>query len=136
MDYREKIQASIDYIEDHLSEELSLDELAKRAFLSKFHYHRVFHQLTGETVMTYIRKRRLTEAARELSESSVKIMELAMKYQFGSSESFSRAFKRIFHTSPWTFKQANLEVLQYRKLDILHKKPSVQRPMDSICRAA
>lgn len=100
MDYREKIQDSIAYIEENLSEEISLEELAKRAFVSKFYYHRLFHDEVGETVMAYIRKRRLTEAAKELKEGHVNVLDVAMKYQFGSQEAFSRAFKRMFHVAP------------------------------------
>lgn len=105
MDYQEKIHTTMEYIEQNLKEELSLEELAEKTYLSKFHFHRVFHELTGETVMAYIRKRRLAEAAKELAESNVKIVEVALRYQFGSQEAFSRAFKKMFQISPGEFRR-------------------------------
>lgn len=59
MAYTERIQATIDHIELHLDRNISLQELAKIACFSEYHYHRVFQSMVGETVMEYIRKRRL-----------------------------------------------------------------------------
>lgn len=115
MDYREKIQASIEYIEENLSEELTLEELAKQALVSKFYYHRLFHEEVGEPVMAYIRKRRLTEAAKELREGHVNVLDVAIKYQFGSQEAFSRAFKRMFHIAPGKVKQSRPRTLQRKE---------------------
>lgn len=136
MDYKEKIQDSIEFIEENLSEKISLDKLAGQTFLSKFYYHRVFHELVGETVMTYIRKRRLTEAAKDLTERNMKIVDVAMKYQFGSPETFTRAFKRMFNISPREFKRVHLNVLQYKKIDVRHRTTATICTTKTICRAA
>lgn len=136
MDYKERIQASIEYIEGNLKEEISLDNLAKQTFLSKYHYHRLFHELVGETVMTYVRKRRLNEAAKELLEGETKIVDIALKYQFSSQESFSRAFKKMFQVSPGEFRRAKVNVLQYRKVDIFSRKVAKPSMINSLYKVA
>ena len=136
MDYNEKIQTSIKYIENNLNEKILLEDLAKQTFLSKYHYHRVFHELVGETVMAYIRKRRLTEAAKELVESNIKIVDVALKYQFGSQEAFSRAFRRMFKASPREFRQAQVNIMQYKKVKLCHVKAAGPVIMNSFIKAA
>lgn len=128
MDYKEKIQTSLEYIEENLSEKILLDNLAKDAFLSKYHYHRLFHEIIGETVMSYIRKRRLNEAAKELIENNSKIVDIALKYQFGSQEAFSRAFKKMFKVSPGEYRRA--------KVDLYHGNITTPRMVNSMCKAA
>jgi AraC-like DNA-binding protein len=136
MDYNQKIRTSIEYIEGNLGEKILLENLAKQVFLSKYHYHRVFHALVGETVMAYIRKRRLTEAAKELRESDIEIVDVALKYQFGSQESFSRAFKRMFKVSPGEYRREKANVLLYKKIDLCHGKTSAPSMVNIMCKAA
>lgn len=100
MNNKLKIQNSVDYIEEHLCEDMKLDEIAEQSHFSEFHFHRLFHKAVGTNVMEYVRKRRLNEAANELTETSEKITDIALKYQFSSAESFSRAFKKIYGMSP------------------------------------
>jgi AraC family transcriptional regulator len=136
MDYKERIQDSIDYIEENLEEKISLENLAKQTFLSKYHYHRVFHELVGETVMAYIRKRRLNEASKELLEGETKIVDIALKYQFSSQEAFSRAFKRMFQVSPGEFRRAEVKVLQYKKVDLCSRSVAKPAMINSLYKAA
>lgn len=136
MEYNKTIQQSIDYIENNLKEKISLEDLAKITYLSKYHYHRVFHGLVGETVMEYVRKRRLTEAAKELTETNVKIVDVALKYQFSSQEAFSRAFKKMFKVSPGEFRRANINVLLYKKAVIHPTRTTASSRMNPICKAA
>lgn len=100
MDNKLQIQNSIDYIEKHLCEGIKLDGIAKQSHFSEFHFHRLFRKAVGTSVMEYVRKRRLSEAASELAETDEKITSIAFKYQFGSEESFSRTFKKSYGTSP------------------------------------
>jgi transcriptional regulator GlxA family with amidase domain len=69
MNYDTCIKKCIDYIEDNLNNKIELKELAEKVFLSKYHFHRVFHNIIGEPVAEYIRKRRLMEASNELCAS-------------------------------------------------------------------
>ena len=95
MDWFCGLQSAVNYIEDHLTEKIDYDVLAKTAYSSKFHFQRVFGVVCGMTVGEYIRRRRLTLAGKELAFSD-KVIDVALKYGYESSESFSRAFRK-FH---------------------------------------
>lgn len=108
MDKKAKIKNSIDYIENNLGKKISLTDIAKQSYFSEFYFHKLFRNVTGTTVMDYIRKRRLTEAAIDLVETEEKITDIAFKYQFGSEESFSRAFKRMYGLSPRKYRNIKI----------------------------
>lgn len=116
MNYEACIKKSIEYIEDNLNKKIELEELAEKAFLSKYHFHRVFHGIIGEPVAEYIRKRRLTEAAKELTCSDERIIDIALKYQFGSQETFTKAFKKLYGIPPREFRRnRNTSVMSQRR---------------------
>jgi AraC-like DNA-binding protein len=109
MEYEQKIRDSLDYIENNLNQKIQLEDLSKIAFLSKYHYHRLFHKAVGEPVKKYIRKRRMARAAAELIQTDARILDIAIKFQFGSQEAFTRAFKGIYRISPGAYrKQLNI----------------------------
>lgn len=108
------IKKSIEYIEDNLDNKIELKELSDKAFLSKYHFHRVFHSVVGEPVAEYIRKRRLKEAASELITTDNKIVDIALKYQFSSQEAFTKAFKRIYGVPPREFRTSKVMVFERR----------------------
>ncbi len=115
-DIKERIQATIDYIEDNPEKKIKLEELAEIACYSVFHYHRVFKEIVGRTAMDYLRKRRLAKAAQDLKETSQPIVDIALKYQFYSQESFTRAFTGEYGISPARFRRNMSPVtLLYRK---------------------
>jgi AraC family transcriptional regulator len=91
----------VDFIEANLRNPLNVEEIASQsAYYSLYHYVRLFRILTGETPGSYLRKRRLAEAARELVESRKTILEIALDYQFQSHEAFTRSFKQHFGVAP------------------------------------
>jgi len=100
MDWITRLQKSIDYIESHLLDEVSIEEIAETAFVSSFHYQRIFSLLTQMTISEYVRKRRLAMAGQELSASANKVIDAAMKYGYDSPESFSKAFTRFHGITP------------------------------------
>lgn len=136
MDYIDKIQQSIEYIENNLSEKLSLEDIAKAAFISKYYYHRLFHNIAGQPVMEYVRKRRLTEAARELLMGKEKIVDIALKYQFSSQEAFSRAFRKMFNISPSELRKKQQRVLMYKKLEVSEFVKTPASTVNLTCKAA
>ncbi|WP_442600195.1 AraC family transcriptional regulator [Neobacillus sp. D3-1R] len=107
MDYEVCIGRTLDYIEDNLQETISLETLAVIACFSPFHYHRVFQALVGESVMDYVRKRRLTRAAEQLFYSDVRVVDIALDVGFQYQESFNRAFKKVYGVSPNQYRSAN-----------------------------
>ncbi len=105
MDHHSKVSDSLEYIEKNLDNRIKLDDLAQKAFLSKYHYHRLFHKITGESVTRYITKRRMEKAAEELVQTEHPIIDIALKYQYASQESFSRAFMRIYDLTPGKYRR-------------------------------
>ena len=95
-----KILKAIDFIEARLTAELTLAQIARTAGYSSYHFSRMFRALMGETVTCYIRRRRLTEAARRLIHRDDRLIDLAVTYGFESQAAFSRAFKRQFGYAP------------------------------------
>jgi AraC family transcriptional regulator len=106
MDYEASIQRALDYIEDHLMETLTLESLAEKACFSPYHFHRVFQAMVGDSVMEYVRKRRLTVAAERLFYHDEKVIDIALEVGFQYQESFNRAFKKHFGMSPKQYRKA------------------------------
>jgi len=100
MNYLSQVQKGIDFIEANLDFELSLQQIAKEACISQWHFQRIFKALTNETLKTYIRSRRLANALEKLLTSNQKIIEIAVTAGFESQESFTRAFKKAFDMTP------------------------------------
>jgi AraC family transcriptional regulator len=88
------------FIESHLADALTLDEIAGVAGVSRFHMVRAFAAATGFSVMRYVRVRRLTEAARALANGAPDILSLALDADYGSHEAFTRAFREHFGVTP------------------------------------
>jgi AraC family transcriptional regulator len=95
-------QKALWYIESHLAEPLTLDEIAGVAGVSRFHLVRAFAVTTGLPVMRYARARRLTEAARALADGAPDILNLALEADYGSHEAFTRAVRDHFGVTPET----------------------------------
>lgn len=94
------IQQSIDYIEERLGEELTLAEVAKAMFYSEYHFHRTFLYFVGDTMTSYIRKRRLSQAAEFLAHTDQKVLDIALRCGFSSHEAFTRAFRKMYGILP------------------------------------
>ncbi len=96
MDWIKGLQKSLDYIEEHITEEIDYGELAKQSYSSNFNFQRVFGILCGCSIGEYIRNRRLSLAGAELASGNIKVIDAALKYGYESPDSFSKAFKQ-FH---------------------------------------
>ncbi len=105
MGHFQRLQSSIDFIEDNLAEDIALADVAKEASCSLYHFHRLFKILVGSSVKEYIRKRRFTLAAKQLVETQKAVIDIAFDCRYGAPESFTREFKKRYGLSP----------LQYRK---------------------
>jgi AraC family transcriptional regulator len=93
-------QKALWFIESHLADALTLDEIAAIGGISRFHMVRAFAAATGLSVMRYVRARRLSEAARALANGAPDILSLALDADYGSHEAFTRAFRDHFGVTP------------------------------------
>lgn len=100
MDWLDRMNSAMDYIEGHLDREVDSAEAAKRACCSVTHFQRMFSSVTGIHLSEYIRRKRLTLAAFELQEGCAKVIDVAMKYGYDSPDAFSRAFKLLHGIMP------------------------------------
>lgn len=107
------LQNAILYIEDNLCEELEISKIAARAYLSSFYFQKVFGATCGMTVGEYIRYRRLSRAAEELSVSDVKVIDVALKYGYDSPDSFSRAFTKFHGITPSAAKEKGAKIKSF-----------------------
>ena len=119
----EAFQASVDYIEQNLSETLDIEAIAAKAALSPFYYQRIFGALCGMTVGDYIRARRMTLAAQELSRADTRVIDVAVKYGYDSPDSFARAFQRFHGITP---SQAREHGSNLRSFAPLHIKVALE----------
>lgn len=100
MDYLAQLQRSVDFIETHLDDELSIGDVARAAGISRWHYQRIFRAMTGETVKAYIRARRLSRSLHRLRHTELRVLDIAIMAGFASQEAFARAFKKAFGVTP------------------------------------
>ena len=103
-----RINKAILYIESNLSEKLVLSEIAKHAYFSSFHFHRLFSLVVGETVNNFIIRKRIEKAAGLLiHQNEIPITEISETIGFTSLSSFSRSFKKFYGISPIEFKESS-----------------------------
>ena len=103
----EAIQKTLDYMEEHYEEELTIEQLSTIAHLSKFYYQRLFHRLTGYTLSEYLRSVRLKMAAGLLKADNGKIMDIAMQCGFSSHSTLTRAFRQCYGMSPAEYRASS-----------------------------
>ena len=109
-EYCHRLHKVVDYINEHLHEELSLEKLANEANFSKFHFHRIFTAFTGETLGSYIQRLRLEWAAGKLITSpSYPITEVCFDAGYSNPSVFSKAFNDRFGVSPTAWRKSHLK---------------------------
>ena len=100
MDWVRMINHAIAFMEEHLTDDITLADIAESVHLSSFHFQRAFSLLTGMSPSEYLRKRRLSQAGAELADGKSKVIDTALKYGYDSPESFTKAFTRFHGSSP------------------------------------
>lgn len=103
--YNDRLDRVLDYIHAHLEEDLSFDRLAEVACLSPYHWSRIYSAMRGETVVGTIRRLRLQRAADQLANSDTDIPAITRRAGYSSPDSFGRAFKDAFGTSPAAYRE-------------------------------
>lgn len=131
MDWIQRINKSIYYIEDHLMDELSVESISNQVFASKSNFQRVFHMVTGVTIGEYVRNRRLSLAGQDLLAPGSKVTDIAQKYRYDTSESFSKAFSRFHGVAPSDVKTSGAVLKFFYPLAI---SISIQGGFNRACR--
>lgn len=105
MDRANIIHDLLNWIETHLDQPLLLDNVAAKSGYSKWHLQRMFRSTTGHALGSYIRERRLSQAAQALRTTPRPILDIALQFHFDSQPSFSRAFKKQFGKTPAVYRR-------------------------------
>lgn len=100
MDWLEKMNDAMDYIENNLTDNIDYWEIARIACCSEYHFRRLFPYVSGISLSEYIRRRRLTLAAFDLQKSKKNVAEIAVKYCYNSPDAFTRAFRKWHGITP------------------------------------
>lgn len=112
-EYRRLLEKAVGFIEEHISEPVSLEQVAQAASLSPFHFHRIFSAVMGETLNSYVNRVRLERAANYLIKNpAMTVTEAATACGFTSSASFARSFKQYFSIPASQYRHLKLEEYQ------------------------
>lgn len=100
MEWLTSIRTAVEYIETHLEDDISVQDIADRLFISPFFLQRGFALMTGYSIGQYLRSRRLYQAAVDLKETDDKVLDIALRYCYDTPESFTKAFSRFHGATP------------------------------------
>ena len=118
MDWVNAIEKAIQYIEDHLIEDITKKDVAKYVHVSEFYFQKGFAMLCGFTISEYIRKRRLSLAGNEIAGSDIKIIDIAIKYGYDSPDSFTQAFTRFHGVTPTVARKKHTTLKSFAPLKL------------------
>ena len=110
MDWTQRLNKAVDYIENHLTEDPDPEELARIAGCSFYHFQRVFLYLADMTLTEYIRRRKMSRAAVDLQGGDEKIIDVALKYGYSSPTAFNRAFQSVHGVAPSALRRDGITV--------------------------
>jgi AraC family transcriptional regulator len=116
MEWSERMNVAIGYIEENLAGEIDFSEAAKRACCSLFHFQRMFFAIIGVTPAEYTRRRRLTLAARELTSTNTKVIDIAVKYGYDSPDAFTRAFRNVHGINPQAAREPGVTLAAFPRV--------------------
>ncbi|MBU0508901.1 AraC family transcriptional regulator [bacterium] len=122
-DYQARILRVLVYIQNHLDEAVSLDDLAEVACFSPFHFHRIFRGMVGESVMEHVRRLRLERASFELKHGKARITHVAFNAGYDTLDAFSRAFKVVFGVAPSQYRKEHHPPVAARSDALIHYDP-------------
>ncbi|MHB8128145.1 MAG: AraC family transcriptional regulator [Mobilitalea sp.] len=119
MEWLDRLNASIHYIEENLTGEIDYNQAAKLACCSTFHFQRMFSYMASIPLSEYIRRRRMTLAALELQKSDIKIIDLTLKYGYESPTSFNRVFQSVHGMTPTAAREEGIMLKAYPRIVFL-----------------
>lgn len=110
MEWIERLNDAMDYLEGHLTEEIDYEKLGKIACCSSYHFQRMFAYMAGVPLSEYIRRRKMSLAAVDLQSGNMKIIDVAGKYGYNSPTAFNRAFQSVHGMAPSAVKNEGISV--------------------------
>ena len=116
MDWLQRMNNAISYIEDNLVNDIDYNEAAKAACCSAYHFQRMFSFITNIPLSEYIRRRRLTLAAFALQNSNAKVIDIALQYGYESPEAFARAFQNLHGVTPTSARNVGVQLKAYSRI--------------------
>ena len=118
MNWIEGISKAIEYIEANLTSELKIEDIAAKAYVSSYYFQKSFALLCGFTVGEYIRSRRLASAGNDLLSGNEKVIDIALKYGYESTDSFTKAFTRFHNATPTAVRKSGHPIKLYAPLKL------------------
>ena len=110
MEWIERLNDAISYIEEHLTDEIDMEQLGRIACCSSYHFQRMFTYMAGIPLSEYIRRRKMSLAAVDLQGRDSKIIDVAGKYGYNSPTAFNRAFQSVHGMAPSALKKEGVSV--------------------------
>lgn len=118
-EYKKRIVKAIQYIDNNLDTEFSLEKVSQVAAYSPFHFHRIFRLITGETLQNYIVRKRIEKSAFYLAlRKNISLKEIYLQFGFSSHSAFNKTFKKYYGKSPSEFRNSvpeNFHIIQTRQ---------------------
>lgn len=119
MEWLERMNAVVEYLENNLTDSIDINHAADIAHCSTYHLQRVFLAVYGLSIAEYIRRRRLSMAARDLLSGNEKVIDIALKYGYSSPDSFSRAFRNLHSVTPQAAREPGVELVAFPRFRFL-----------------
>ena len=113
MNWFKLINQATSYIEDHLSDDINLEDIAAKCNVSYHYFTKTFSLITGYSLKEYIRNRRITLASYDLTNTDARIIDIAVKYGYSSNEAFTRAFRKIHGINPSEARRSKISVFTH-----------------------
>ncbi|MCI9176245.1 MAG: AraC family transcriptional regulator [Lachnospiraceae bacterium] len=113
MEWIERLNQAINYMEEHLTEQVDYEELGRIAGCSSYHFQRMFSYMAGMPLSEYIRKRKMSLAAVDLQGGKIKIIDAAEKYGYSSPTAFNRAFQSVHGIAPSAIRTEGVSVKSF-----------------------
>lgn len=118
MEWTNAVQSAIEFMEQHITEDISVEDVANHVHISSFYFQKGFSMLCGYSVTEYIRNRRLALAGGDLTTTDMKIIDVAIKYGYDSPDSFTKAFIRFHGVSPTMARKDNVMIKTFAPLKL------------------
>lgn len=119
MEWFKAMNDALSYIESHLEEHIDMKEVSAIAHCSEYHFQRMFSTMVDVSLSEYIRRRRLSKAAKELKQTNIRILDCALKYGYESADAFSKAFSRWHNITPSMARNPQAIIKAYPKISFI-----------------